>query len=73
MSEEVDRKKVFSLIEVTRSIQKTLLERYTSSFWVKAEMSKLNLYIHSGHCYPELIEKQEGKIIAQIRSSYVER
>jgi exodeoxyribonuclease VII large subunit len=68
MSEEVDRKKVFSLIEVTRSIQKTLLDRYTSSFWVKAEMSKLNFYVHSGHCYPELIEKQEGKIIAQIRS-----
>jgi exodeoxyribonuclease VII large subunit len=68
MSEEVDKKTVFSLIEVTRSIQKTLSERYTSSFWVKAEMSKLNYYSHSGHCYPDLIEKQEGKIIAQVKS-----
>lgn len=68
MSEEVDKKKVFSLIEVTQSIQKTLSERYTSSFWVKAEMSKLNCYSHSGHCYPDLIEKYEGKIIAQVKS-----
>jgi exodeoxyribonuclease VII large subunit len=68
MSEEVDKKKVFSLIEVARSIQKTLSERYTSSFWVKAEMSKLNYYSHSGHCYPDLIEKHEGKIIAQVKS-----
>ena len=69
MPEEVDRKTVFSLLEVTRSIQKTLSDRYTSSFWVKAEMSKLNFYIHSGHCYPELIEKHEEKIIAQIKST----
>ncbi len=69
MPEEVDRKTVFSLLEVTKSIQKTLSDRYTSSFWVKAEMSKLNFYIHSGHCYPELIEKHEEKIIAQIKST----
>jgi exodeoxyribonuclease VII large subunit len=69
MSEEVDKKTVFSLIEVTRSIQKTLSDRYSSPFWVKAEMSKLNRYIHSGHCYPELIEKHDGKIIAQVKST----
>jgi len=69
MPEEVDKKIVFSLIEVTRSIQKTIVDRYTSQFWVKAEMSKLNHYSHSGHCYPELIEKQDGKIIAQLKSN----
>jgi exodeoxyribonuclease VII large subunit len=69
MPEESDNRTIFSLLEVTRSIQKTLFERYSSPFWVKAEMSKLNYYVHSGHCYPELIEKQEGKIIAQIRSN----
>jgi exodeoxyribonuclease VII large subunit len=61
--------KVFSLLEVTRSIQKTLSERYSSSFWVKAEMNKLNSYPHSGHCYPDLVEKKDGKVIAQIRST----
>jgi len=68
MPELTDQKQIFSLREVGRSIKKTLEERYKKDFWVKAEINKLNLYKHSGHCYPELVEKQEGKIIAQFRS-----
>ena len=69
MPEKVNDKTVFSLLEVTRSIQKTIAERYKSSFWVKAEMNKLNFYKQSGHCYPDLVEKQDGKVIAQIKSN----
>ncbi len=68
MPEVISDRKVFSLIEVTESIQKTLTDRYKSSFWLKAEMNKLNHYSHSGHCYPDLVEKREGKVIAQMRS-----
>lgn len=68
MPEVVNNKTVFSLYEVTRSIQKTLTDRYKSLYWVKAEMNKLNHYRHSGHCYPELVEKKNGKIVAEIRS-----
>jgi exodeoxyribonuclease VII large subunit len=68
MPEIVNDKKVFSLLEVTKSIQKALADRYKSSFWVKAEMNKLNFYSQSGHCYPELVEKKDGKVIAQIKS-----
>jgi len=67
MSEILSDKKVFTLLEVTKSIQKTLTERYKSSYWIKAEMNKLNFYSHSGHCYPELVEKVNGKVIAQIK------
>jgi exodeoxyribonuclease VII large subunit len=69
MAEIISDKKVFTLLEVTLSIQKTLAERYSTSFWVKAEMNKLNHYTHSGHCYPELVEKRDGKVIAQIKSN----
>ena len=69
MPEVVDDKKIFSLLEVTSSIQNTLAARYKSSFWVKAEMNKLNHYPHSGHCYPELVEKIEGKVIALVKST----
>lgn len=62
-------KKIFSLLEVTNSIQRTLSARYQSSFWVKAEMNKLNYYPHSGHCYPELVEKTGGKVIAQLKAT----
>jgi exodeoxyribonuclease VII large subunit len=64
-----DERKIYSLLEVTRSIQKTLMQRYTSVFWVKAEMNKLNYYPHSGHCYPDLVEKQDGKVVAQLRAN----
>ncbi|HUH19828.1 exodeoxyribonuclease VII large subunit [Albibacterium sp.] len=65
---EPSTKKIFTLSQVAGSIKKTLFERYTSSFWVKAEMNKLNHYSHSGHCYPDLVEKNGGKIIAEMRS-----
>lgn len=60
---------ILSLFEVTTEIKKVLSEKYTNSFWVKAEMNKLNHYSQSGHCYPELVEKKDGKIIAQIKSN----
>ncbi|HEY9487152.1 MAG TPA: exodeoxyribonuclease VII large subunit [Chryseosolibacter sp.] len=69
MPETVDGKQIFSLLEVTTSIQKTIALRYTSSFWVKAEMNKLNYYPHSGHCYPDLVEKMDGRVIAQFKST----
>lgn len=68
MPEKHSDKTVFTLLEVSRSIQKTLAERYKTSYWIKAEMNKLNLYTHSGHCYPELVEKKDGKVIAQMKS-----
>ena len=69
MSEEINGRKVFSLLEVTRSIQRTISERYAKSFWVKAEMNKLNFYQHSGHCYPDLVEKIDGRVVAQLRAN----
>ncbi|KKN18043.1 hypothetical protein LCGC14_0959660 [marine sediment metagenome] len=68
MPEQKEGLRIFSLQEVTKSIQKTIANRYQSAFWVKAEMNKLNLYERSGHCFPELVEKKDGKIIAEINA-----
>ena len=68
MPEKTNDKTIFSLLEVSRSIQRTLSERYQSLYWIKAEMNKLNHYKQSGHCYPELVEKKDGKIVAEMRS-----
>ena len=69
MPEQDGNKTIFSLLEVTKSIQKTLSQRYATAFWVKAEMNKLNPHPPSGHCYPELVEKKEGRIIAEINAN----
>lgn len=58
-------KQVFSLKQVVQSIQKTMEDRYTSTYWVKAEMHKMNRY-PSGHAFPELVQKEDGKIVAQM-------
>ena len=68
MPEMIHNKTIFSLLEVSRSIQKTIADRYRSLYWIKAEMNKLNHYSHSGHCYPELVEKKDGKVVAEMRS-----
>ncbi|WP_051285331.1 exodeoxyribonuclease VII large subunit [Aequorivita capsosiphonis] len=68
MSETIAARQVFSLYEATHSIEKAIANRYQQSYWIKAEMNKLNLYHHSGHCYPDLVEKRDGKLIAQLRA-----
>ncbi|MBK5214537.1 MAG: exodeoxyribonuclease VII large subunit [Flavobacteriaceae bacterium] len=69
MSETIANRQVFSLFEVSRSIENAIAKRYKNSYWIKAEMNKLNLYQHSGHCYPDLVEKRDGKVIAQLRAN----
>ncbi|MFQ3575853.1 MAG: exodeoxyribonuclease VII large subunit [Cytophagales bacterium] len=66
---ENESRKIFTLVDVSKSLHKTITERYGTAFWLKAEMNKLNLYKHSGHCYPELVEKQNGKVLAQMRGT----
>lgn len=69
MPEKFQDKTVFSLFELTKSIQSVVGKAYNSSYWIKAELHKLNHYVHSGHCYPELVEKQGESVIAQMRAN----
>lgn len=63
-----DSRQIFTLKQVAISIKKTIEDRYHQTYWVKAEMHKLNLY-PSGHCFPELLQKEDGKIVAQMTAS----
>lgn len=56
---------IFSLKQVALSIKKTLDARYNSTYWVKAEIYKLNLF-PSYHAFPELVQREEGRIAAQL-------
>ena len=61
--------KYYSLGELTSSIKNVISKTYTGAYWVKAEIVKLNFYPYSGHCYPDLVEKRNNKIVAQIRAT----
>lgn len=69
LTEEYSPKKYYSLLELTKSIQSVIKKTYSRSYWVKAEIAKLNYYPKSGHCYPDLVEKENGVVLAQIRAT----
>jgi exodeoxyribonuclease VII large subunit len=58
-------RQIFTLQQVVQSIRKTIEDRYTQAYWIKAEMHKLNQY-PSGHAFPELVQKENDKIVAQM-------
>ena len=62
-------KKVFTLLQLLQNVGRMVAKTYEHSYWIKAEITTINEYKYSGHCYPELVEKQNGKIVAQIRAN----
>lgn len=64
---EQDRK-VFTLSDLGKSIRSVIERNYTTTYWIKAEIAKLNHYPRSGHCYPELVDKSGNVIKAQMRA-----
>lgn len=66
---ETDNRKIYSLLEISAGIRIAIAEAIPSYLWIKAEIARLNFYPKSGHCYPDLVEKQNGVIKAQIRAN----
>ncbi|MCZ2442194.1 MAG: exodeoxyribonuclease VII large subunit [Flavobacteriales bacterium] len=58
--------KYHTLEELSQSLKSIISKAYTSEYWIKAELYKLNYFPKSGHCYPELLEKRDEKIVARI-------
>ena len=59
---------VYSLSEIALSLHKVVERTYPQPYFIKAEILKLNFYPHSGHCYPELVEKEGNSIKAEMRA-----
>jgi exodeoxyribonuclease VII large subunit len=58
-------KKVYSLYDLSKSIQNLFRRHASQTYWVKAEILKLNFYEQSGHAYPDLVDKQNSILKAQ--------
>lgn len=65
----MSEKKIYTLSNLTQSIQNVINSHCGKVVWIKAEIVKLNYYPKSGHCYPTLVEKKYGKVIAEIRGN----
>lgn len=55
------------LSQLAEWIKDSVHHRFARPIWIKAEIAKLNYYPKSGHVYPELVEKENGKTRAQMR------
>lgn len=64
---ESESRKVFPLSKLAESITVQLDKAFSGAYWITAEITKLNHYPQSGHCYPQLTEKRNGKIVADMR------
>lgn len=63
-------RKEFSLLELNTRVHDALQEALPERYWVRAEVSEARIH-PSGHCYLELIEKEEstGRTVAKARAT----
>ncbi len=62
-----DNKKIWRLSQVTDSLQTVVKKAYSAKYWIIASIARLGYIRSTGHCYPELIEKNDGVITASMR------
>jgi exodeoxyribonuclease VII large subunit len=58
-----------SLNDLNLQIKYALSDNLESAYWVVAEIGELRVDRSAGHCYMELVEKKDEKIIAKIRAT----
>lgn len=59
--------KYIGLLELQLAVKSVVEDAVPDSFWVKAEIASLSRN-RTGHCYMELVESREGKVVAQMRA-----
>jgi exodeoxyribonuclease VII large subunit len=58
-----------TLRELTYLIKSTIDSTLPDEYWVVAEVSQINCHLNSGHCYMELVEKQDNATAAKMRAT----
>jgi exodeoxyribonuclease VII large subunit len=62
------KSQAYTLSELNASIREALELTFPDTFWVVAEISEARCNA-KGHCYLELVEKQDDAVIAQMRAN----
>ncbi len=61
--------KTYSLYELMTSIQSILGKTYAGRhYWIRCEVSRISLHSQTGHCYLEIIDKNDTSIVAQLKA-----
>lgn len=65
---DTEQRKIYTLLDLTKSLQSVIRKTYTSAYWIQGEIARLNFYPKSGHCYPDMVYKVNGKVKAEMRA-----
>ncbi|NWF97871.1 MAG: exodeoxyribonuclease VII large subunit [Nitrospirae bacterium] len=57
------------LSELSALIKSSIFINFPDEYWVIAEIAQINLHTNSGHCYIDLVEKQDDSIITKMRAN----
>jgi exodeoxyribonuclease VII large subunit len=66
---QFDDRRVYSLSEVAESLKEAIQVNFPDAYWIKAEIAKLNYYYKSGHCYLDLVDRQDKVVRAEMRAT----
>jgi exodeoxyribonuclease VII large subunit len=58
-----------NLSELSYLIKSTIHSSLNEEYWVTAEIAQINCHYNSGHCYLDLIEKQDDATLAKMRAT----
>ena len=68
--QEEERLKSFSLFELVSSVRRCIENSFNKKYWIRAESSDVRTAGGSGHCYLELLEKDEAhNVKARVRAN----
>jgi len=62
------RSKIYSLLEFNQVLRRTLESEYPDRYLITAEIASLKVD-QKGHCYLDLVERDERSVVAQIRAT----
>lgn len=57
-----------TLRELTHIIKSTVDSNLRDEYWVTAELSQISCHHNSGHCYMEIVERQDNSTAAKMRA-----
>lgn len=58
-----------TLSELSYLIKSTIQSSLTEEYWVTGEIAQINCHYNSGHCYLDLVEKQDDATTAKMRAT----
>lgn len=60
-----------TLSQLLQKIRQAIIDITPQLYWVRAEVSEVSLHKSTGHCYLELVETQNGRLLAKAKAMIV--